>query len=770
MKNKLKLNTLLIITLFFFTTSSIGEEFIFNTSEINITEEGNIIKASNGTVTTPEGDFIIRAKNFNYDKKNLILEAFENVEVNDLKNEILIESDFITYNYKKRSISSNKKSTIKDDLGNIFFLDNFLYTLDNKLIKLGNTKIIDVERNHYKLEKAFLNLKSKKLLGKDISIDFSNKSFQKNNEPRLKGATIISDGKGTTISKGVFTTCKKNDSCPPWVLSSEKIEHNKIKKTITYKNAWLKLYDIPVLYFPRFFHPDPSVRRQSGFLTPQFSQSSNLGNYFSIPYYNAISINSDLTFTPRLYDDGKALYQTEYRNYLNKSEHVLDFSASGKDINIFEGKDKTRSSHFFLKSKFDINLESFNESQIDLKIQQTDNDDYLKTYKIKSPLMQSEETLHSSLILKLYREDLEAEITAETYENLSLPASDRYEYIYPSFKVSKNIGDFTNGSFALTSSGSNKKFNTNTHEGILVNDLNYKSYDKISTLGLVSNYEFLLKNFNLKTKKSTTYNNKTENSLQSILNYEIKYPLKKVGKKYLSTLTPILSARYSPNKSKDKSKNDRYINPDNIFSINRIGFSDTVEGGQSITFGNEFSLQNKDNKDLFSFNIATVLRDTKNTRLPESSTIGRKNSDIFGDINFNVNEFIDLDYNFALDNNFKTSNFNQIKTTLNFYNFISTFDFLERNNITGSESYISNETKLKINKSSSLSFKTRKNKNTDLTEYYNLLYEYKNDCLTAGIEFKKDFYSDGSLRPEEQLFFSITIMPLGKFSSPDINQ
>ena len=415
-------------------------------------------------------------------------------------------------------------------------------------------------------------------------------------------------------------------------------------------------------------------------------------------------------------------------------------------------------------------MESFNESQIDLKIQQTDNDDYLKTYKIKSPLMQSEETLHSSLILKLYREDLEAEITAETYENLSLPASDRYEYIYPSFKVSKNIGDFTNGSFALTSSGSNKKFNTNTHEGILVNDLNYKSYDKISALGLVSNYEFLLKNFNLKTKKSTTYNNKTENSLQSILNYEIKYPLKKVGKKYLSTLTPILSARYSPNKSKDKSKNDRYINPDNIFSINRIGFSDTVEGGQSITFGNEFSLQNKDNKDLLSFNIATVLRDTKNTRLPESSTIGRKNSDIFGDINFNVNEFIDLDYNFALDNNFKTSNFNQIKTTLNFYNFISTFDFLERNNITGSESYISNETKLKINKSSSLSFKTRKNKNTDLTEYYNLLYEYKNDCLTAGIEFKKDFYSDGSLRPEEQLFFSITIMPLGKFSSPDINQ
>ena len=75
-----------------------------------------------------------------------------------------------------------------------------------------------------------------------------------------------------------------------------------------------------------------------------------------------------------------------------------------------------------------------------------------------------------------------------------------------------------------------------------------------------------------------------------------------------------------------------------------------------------------------------------------------------------------------------------------------------------------------INESSSMSFKTRRNKETDLTEYYNLLYEYKNDCLIAGVEFNKNYYSDGSLKPEEQLFFSITIMPFGKINTPDINQ
>ena len=64
--------------------------------------------------------------------------------------------------------------------------------------------------------------------------------------------------------------------------------------------------------------------------------------------------------------------------------------------------------------------------------------------------------------------------------------------------------------------------------------------------------------------------------------------------------------------------------------------------------------------------------------------------------------------------------------------------FIEENNDIGNESFIANETSLKIDANKNLKFKTRKNKKTDLTEYYNLIYQYKMDCLTAGIEYKKD--------------------------------
>ena len=51
------------------------------------------------------------------------------------------------------------------------------------------------------------------------------------------------------------------------VNKAKKIEHDKDKKQINYENAVLNIYNIPVLYFPKFFHPDPTVDRQTGFKT-----------------------------------------------------------------------------------------------------------------------------------------------------------------------------------------------------------------------------------------------------------------------------------------------------------------------------------------------------------------------------------------------------------------------------------------------------------------------------------------------------------------------
>jgi len=802
MKNKKYfLKTLFFCILFLQFDLVSSDEFEFKATTIETSNNNNIIKGFGGIEVKDNVDLIMTGQEFEFNKSDSLLIVEDNVLIKDIsnKNSIksnqiifdkklniiyidnkaiielagghLIETSNITYDRNLNLIFSNNKTLVVDSHDNKFYMDIFSYSIIDKILLAENVEITDVEKNFYKIKKIQYNLETNKILGQDLSLNFNSGNLKSSqNEPRLKGNAVIYNKDTTQISKGVFTTCKKDDNCPPWVLSAEKIEHNKVKKTVNYKNALLKIYDVPVFYFPKFFHPDPTVKRQSGFLIPNFSQSNNLGNYISIPYFNAISKSSDLTFSPRFYDDGKTIFQSEYREYNKNSKHNFDFSIKNKSALNFDGSENKSSTHFFSKSLFNLDLNNTFDGELTLKVQQTSDDDYLKTYKLKSPLINSESNLNSGINFNVYSDDLQIELITEVYENLNLQKSDRYEYIYPSMNILKEFDSFESGNLDLSSSILNKQYQTNIEESTLINDLSYKSFSTINSNGLLSSYEFLIKNFNSNSNNSSKYSNKSSSSMAAIANYEIKYPLKKDTSIYTSTITPLISARYSPNNSKNRSQADRVINFDNIFSINRIGQSDTVEGGQSITMGTEYSLYNNNiNKKYISANLATVFRDSENKNLPINSTLGKKNSDIFGNINFNNDKFIDIDYGFALDNDLKTINFNQIKSTLSFYKFVSEFDFFEKKGIY-SESYLANETKLAINESSSIGFRTRRNKEKNLTEYYNLLYEYQNDCLIAGIEYKKDYYSDGSLKPEELLFFSITIMPFGGVDSPGINK
>ena len=78
----------------------------------------------------------------------------------------------------------------------------------------------------------------------------------------------------------------------------------------------------------------------------------------------------------------------------------------------------------------------------------------------------------------------------------------------------------------------------------------------------------------------------------------------------------------------------------------------------------------------------------------------------------------------------------------------------------GDQNLIENKTSYKIDENNFFTFNTRRNRKLNLTEYYDLIYEYKNDCLTAGISYKKTYYEDRDLKPTENLFFSLTLFPL----------
>jgi LPS-assembly protein len=801
MINKNKSYLFFTILFFYLNCSySFADEFNFKASEILLIDNQKILKGINGVEITTDDNVTINANEFLYDKENLILNVKGDVRFTDRRNEIIIisqemvyykETDIIFVNEQsftevknqyfitsknlkylraKQQVESKNVVNIKDNFGNNLELDNYKFSLVDEIVRGKNVLLIDSENNKYFFNDGMFDLKNNELAGKDIKINFHNAIFNNpKNEPRLKGNSIYQDKKKTIISKGVFTTCKKRDGCPPWVISAKKIEHNKIKKTINYFDAWLKVYDIPVLYFPKFFHPDPTVKRQSGFLMPTFAQSNTLGSSVNVPYFYAPSSNRDFTFTPRLFSNKKLLLQTEFREVNKNSNHFVDFSFFN-DINLF--KSKSKKSHFFLNSEIELESSYFDEKIIEFNLEQTSNDTYLKAYKVESPLIKSNSSLKSFINFEGSKDDLLFESNLNVYEDLSVKTSDRYEFIYPNIKIKKKINtDLNNlGNLSFNFDGFQRKFNTNQHELSAINDLIFNSKAFYSDIGIKNNYDFLLKNVNFNSNKNNNKNT-TENKIMSSLMFTSNFPMIKKNDKYNNFFNSIFSFRYSPNKTKNMKSEDRRMDLNNMYSFNRIGKNDTIEGGKSITVGTEYKkIKDETNQDIFTFGLAKVYRDTENPDLPENSTIGKKSSDVYANLEVKPNKFFDLSYNFSLDNNLDKLNYEFLKTEFKINNFVTSFEYLEDTSSIVNQSYIANKTKYFFNEDNSLSFSKRKNRKLNLTEYYNLIYEYKNDCLVAGIEYNKEYYSDGDLRPEENIFFSITITPFGKTNSPNLKK
>ncbi len=763
MKNNNHFAKILLFVILMFSSASVANELIFKTSDITYNDNGNLINASDGIAISAEDNIKIKAKKFQYNKILSTIKAQGDVSVNNSLDKVLIKSENITFNTKTKLIESNTASSIEDTFGNLFLSKNFIYTMNDGLIKMIDVKFIDTEKNIFKFKTAFFNTFSKKFIAKDISIDFDNKSFSEGNEPRLKGNSISLNGENTIVTKGVFTACKKNDGCPPWELSAKEIRHNKKEKRIYYKNALFRIYDVPVFYFPKFFHPGPNAKRQTGFLAPSFSSLSNTGSSLNTPYYWVMADNKDLTLRPRIYTEEKILLQSEYRQANASSNFISDFS-------FFDETKSESKSHFFSKFEKVLKLNLFEESELDLKLQHTSDDFYLKNYEISSPLISSDSLLNSSIGFKGFNEDLVIETNFQVFENLAKSKTDRYEYVYPDYKFEKVLNNAfaSHGRFTIGSSGFIKKYDTNTTEKNIVNDLTFKSNPTFTNTGFVNNYNILLKNYNTDAKNSAIYDNRNKNKLASIAEYNSSFPLKKIGKNYDNILRPLLSFRFSPSQTENIKNDDRRINFDNIFSFDRLSANSTVEGGSSLTYGTEFSKVDKSERKVFSAKIANSVRHKEEKNLPQNSGLWKKTSDIVGGLSFNPSDLLEIDYDFSLNENLSDTTYQKLDTAIRINKLTTTFGYLNESNGNINESYVSNTSTFKVNNNNDLTFDIRKNKETNLTEFYNLIYQYRNDCLIAAIEYNKDYYNAGSLKPKEDIFFKFTVIPFGKTSSPNL--
>ena len=761
-------------------SQAINEGIIIDADNFEYNKITNIINV-NGNVKIKDSinDYLILANDATYYKNlekiitNGDTEAF-------IQSRYVINSKDVTYLHNDKILSSQHKSKIKDQNSQVYFAEKFNYSINEEIIK-GEKFLIITNYNLPKSDKFFLedgiiNLKDKKFIAKDTKIKIHKDIFDNTeNDPRIEGVSSKGDENITIINKGVFTSCKKNDTCPPWSIQSKTIKHDKIKKTLNYDNAVVRIYDFPVFYFPKFYHPDPSVKRQSGLLKPEINNSNVLGSSFTLPYFKVISENKDLTLTPTMFDSDSMMTSVEYRQENKNSQLLADFGY----VNDYQSpttNKKNSLSHLFLDFNSELNFEDYISSDLTVSIKKVSNDSYLNVfdqYITKSSVKPGNPNrLRNDIKISLDHEDFDFQSGVISYENLrEKKQSDKYQYVLPYYNFDKKISqNYFDGNISLNSNGNNVLNNTNKLETNIINNLTYSSLDFISDLGLKNNFGINFKNLNSVGKKSSKYKNSVQSEVISLYNIDASLPLSKESKKSKNFLTPKLSFRINPSDMKDYSSSNRIINAHNVFAINRFGLSDSFESGRSLTLGVDYKKEKKstidnlsDINNYFEAKLATVLRDKEESFIPNRSSLNRTTSNLFGSVTNKFSENIEIGYNFSLDNDLSTLEYNSINTTMTLNNVVTKFNFIEENGERGDANIAGGSIAYSLNDENSFSFSTRRNRKINLTEFYDLVYQYKNDCLTAGIKYKKNYYSDGAIKPTENILFTVTLFPLTTF-------
>ncbi len=768
-------NNILYILIFsvFFSNSLLSENLNIQSKNISIDKNSKLTIFKSGVIAKDEKGNEYRTEYAEYDKNLKLLNSKGETTIITSEGFTILGKN-ILFDNKNKLIKSSDESTITDLEGNNIFLEKFEYsTKDNFFKSSGNIEVIDSKKNSYKFSQIYIDEIKREIIGSDIKAYLNDESFKVNekNKPRVFANTLIIKDQTSKFDKSIFTLCdyRENDKCPPWSLQSNQMIHDKNKKTVYYDNAVIKFYDIPIFYIPKLSHPDPSVKRRSGFLTPSFADTRNLGPSISIPYYWTLGETKDFTLSPRLFSSEHPLFLGEYRQAYNKANLIFDFGYTEGYKNTSDTKKAGSKSHLFTNFIKDFSGKNNSKNILQFKTQNISQDKYLKLYRIKSNLVDyNEDTLENSLDFTHENENLFFGFKMAAYETIKTISDDKYEYILPEMVLNKNL--FTNNTFGSLDFQSNLKihnYQTNKLTKFLVNDLDWKFKEFKFLSGLQTKLLGNLKNVNYESKNVSEYKDEFTNEIFGALGILNEIDLyKETEKNSNHILTPKILFRYAPGHMR-KEANGARLNHLNVFSLDRLDSPNNFENGLSAAIGFDYELNQNDKK--LDLSIAQIINEKENKKMPKTTSLNQKLSDIVGASNYEINDNFKINYNFSLDQNMRDFNYNEIGSNISLNSIKFDISYLEEKKHIGNQEYFRTGLRYEKGNNGLFTFNAKRNLITNSAEYYNLSYEYINDCLRAGLVFRREFYNDSEIEPEDSLMFKISLTPLGEINSPSFN-
>jgi LPS-assembly protein len=585
-------------------------------------------------------------------------------------------------------------------------------------------------------------------------------------------------GTRTEFSKAVYSPCKLCEKdptrAPIWQVKATKVVDDQETQDVTYRHAYIEFYGVPVMYTPYLSHPSPTVERRTGFLVPSYGSDSELGGLVSTPYYFDIAPNMDATFMPIVTTNEGVVGSGEFRHRQSKTGYVLGGSithASRED-----GKSNGLRGH--LKGELRHEFDSTWRGGADLHL--ASDETYLRRYNFEAP-----DTLENRVYAEGFRGQNYASANAYHFQGQrSNDNESETPIVFP--KLDYNyVGE--PGSY-----GGTWKLDANA---LIISRTGGTDSRRLSAktkweLPYISRLGEVYRLFgSLQTDAYWVNDVQESDALGNTISgfsgrvfpqagLEWKLPWARRDGRFTQIVEPIFSIIAAPSsQNPDRIPNDDSLSLEfdetNLFSENRFGGIDRVEGGSRISYGLNSGIFGLDNG-FSSFFIGQSYRFRQDNDFGTDTGLDDHFSDIVGRVEISPTQYVNALSRFRLDKDDLTPKRNEVEATVGVPKFRLKVDYLsmDQQNLTDildPEDEFRDREEITVGFSSQVTKRWRFGADTrrDLTSSggslsHGAFLSYEDECFQFQVDYARTFTRDRDVKPSDAILFRVVFKTLGE--------
>ena len=707
-----------------------------------------------------------------------------------------LQADKLVHNKDGQSVTASGKVILKQE-GKMVKADKIVYNLQkDTVIATGNVIFIDKTGDKHYAERFEFNdaLKNGFVQGlKSYLVDGSRFTASSGEQTQGGNKIIMKDAHYTPCEISIGTEEKSFRNSPLWQIRSSKITHDKESKRVSYNNARFEVKGVPVAYLPYFSHPDGSVKRKSGFLTPRAGFKSNLGGFVEGRYYWSIAPEKDLTVGVMAMTQEAPMVSSQWRQRWSNAS--LDargsLTYSGRTNRsgsvVFHEDDELRG-NLKVDGLWDIN----NKWRSGIKVDVTSDDQYLRQYNFAY-----NNVLENELYVERFsgRNYAAARMLAfqDTRINNSLGNINYGDQpnVLPEVEASF-IGEpgsmpFLGGRWSLDASllglmrESGGQDVNRAHSALGWQRRFVSDYGLVSTVN--ANLQASLYNINDQTGSSgNSAINGSKNKARAFayINAESSYPLAKTFEESGTQMIiePLVSFTVAPNIDTSEIPNedsqDLQIDALGLFEANRFPGIDGIEDRTHVTYGMRTGLYGTDGSFGNLFIGQSYRFQNNDNPFDQGSGLSDQSSDIVGEVKANYKSHYQLDYRFQLDNDKLSPQRHELAASMAISDLNLSTNYLYAKAIDGS---VDIETREQINNSASYyindQWRLFGSARHDLgskpgLRHANLGVDYLGQCISLSLIGQRNLTDNSSGNSGTEIFFRIGLKNLGEFKSTGV--